>query len=932
MRFARWLVVALALAGAAHAQDNLQLARERMEFRAYGDAFKFIKQELAANPRSWQAYQMLGEYYQRGLSQPEQALQSWLKAWSLAAGRTRLGSEPEEYRQLGETLTTQIQERANAAGDNGQKLLEQVLVEHGFVSLPLIRVMMPRYIQASRWNAVKKILSIVAKQAEADYYRRNEGELAWLTYYEGRALSNTGDIPGAFTKLELAQKKGISEASSELTRLGALLEASALSLMAEAAAAYSKKNYIAAKELYRQVMAKVPAGLPTYERAQTGAQNSEAGIAIEAALQAVETSRQKGDYSTAVMLVGTALQKFPADPRLQERMVELQKLQEKVNQEAEATAEAREKAARDKQILRSGLIAEATALEAKGQFQQAGEKFAEAQKLKKTNDVDQLLAGLQKKYEIQEAYESGTNSYKKRDWASALKSFEKLTEADPTYHDREVRKMMALANFELHQFEKGKDIADKVLARTEDPELLRKMADLSEGNRDSRVEMRRAIEYWKRLDRIAPDGQIETRIKELEWELNKPQAYALATLVAIWLIAFVVMKKKGDWTKKINLNDLERLITKKRWSEACQLHQSIVKSSLSESEELQARQMFARAFFEIGNYQKSISECQHVLRPLPDNKQMKVLLARCLWATKNISPENLQYFFELLETDTKNTELTRFIGEFCLKKRLVTPMTIPLLRTLATMNPEDDGLRQLLIKVYVKENERSQAAFSLYEIERKRNPKNIDVRVILAEDYLRKGEVTRAIQECEEIINIELNHARTHQLLARAYSKLGKIPDLISLYQSLLEQDPHNGAIQGFLAKLMSAEPLDKTGSFGKDEMSGEKSGERSGGDLAAEPAPVAPGSVASAPAPSEGLRSGLAIRPRTQAGAQATPRGAPLSAEKQREMFEKQIESEQPAEAGNSSGVTTRGSVNCPKCGQAVTIGTYFCACGQPL
>lgn len=905
----RVLALLLLLASAAFAQDNLQLAHEKMELRAYTDAFRFIKLELQQNPRSWRAYHMLGQYYLRGLTQPDNAITAWLKAWGFAAGRTRTGAENEEFRQLGEALTQAIQDKVAAAGEGGPKILEQALVEYKFVSVPLIRAMCDRFVALGKWTAIKKVIELVNKQRPEDYYRKNESELAYIDYYEGRALAATNDVAGAYAKLSFAQRKGITEAGRELSTLGAALDGDATAALQEASAAYGAKNFVKAKELYKLLAARLPDGLPARERALTGLANSESAIGIEAALVAVEASRKKGDFSGALTMINVALQKFPSDPRLQEQLNQMQKLKDELADRAAKQQDAQEKAEDEAHRQRTALITEAQALRGKGKYQEAGDKFREAQKIKKTEEIGKILQDLEKQYEVQQNFEQAENSFKKRDWANCISACLKVVEGDATYMERKVLKMMALSHFELHQFEKGREIADKMLAHNEDPELLRKMADLTEGSRESRVEMARAITYLERLQRVDGDSQIQTRINDLNWEINKPKYFAMILFVVLWGGGYVFMKKKPDWSKKINLGDLERFVNKKKWKEATDLHGSLLKMNLSGEEEMTARHLFARAFFESGNYSKAISECQHILRVVPENKQLKVLLARCLYATKNISPENLQYFLELMETDPQNKDLITFVGQFALKKKLVTPMTLPILRMLANLMPEDDGLRQLLIKGYLKDNDRTAQATQLYEIEKQKNPKNIDVRVILAEDYLRKGETTRAIQECEEIINIELNHPRTHEILARAYAKLGKTSELIALYQSLLEADPHNGALVNFLGKLTS----------GQADASG--SSERSG--------------TLSEPPVDESGSARREASGRLKPATSERGRGGPASIEMQQKLFSQGTDT---AEAPPSTPVEKPSKpartpiVACKKCGKEVPPGAYFCACGSPV
>jgi tetratricopeptide (TPR) repeat protein len=788
--------------------DNLQAARARMEMRAWGDAFQFINRELKINPRSWRAYRLLGEYYQGALGQAKDAIVNYLKSYKLTLDRQLVSQgERNEYDELCKELTRLVSERAASAADGGARVLEQIVVDNGFASMPLAQRLLAHHDRKSNWEAIRQVVAAIRKVPEQSVYRTSERELGWLHYYEGRSLESGGDLLRAYAAFLTAKQKGVAEASGYVEKMLKQIEDSVTEPMTQARRAFEHQDYLNAKVMFKSILARAPPGCQIRTRAETGLNDCEAAIAIEAAMQTADDAvKQKGDFKLASQRISDAMSRYPNDARLQKRFAELEALREKIDKQAANQEEEKDRAVRLKREERDRLIMEGQDLRKNGKYLEASEKFGRALKLGKDRTVEQLLRDVQKQCDIQDKFEQGVNLFKKGNFAGAAKNFEVVSDEDPNYEEGKLKKWLALCYFELQQSDKARSLAERYLDRVEDAEVLEKLATLLETNRESRVDMQKAVGYLERLVKLRGEDQaIRSRISALNWELNRFQYLSIGFVALVWLGGWTFVKKRPEWVKKINLADLDRFISKRDFRAAADLHAKVIKMGLSEKEELLARGLFARAFYECREYARSITECQQVLRLLPENKQTRVLLARNLHATKNISPENLQYYMDFLEAEPQNREIITFIGQFATKKQIINPQTMGVLRQLATLNPDDDKLRLLLIKGYIKENDRTQNAMSLYQVERQKNPKNIDVRVILAEDYLKKGDITKAIQECEEIINIELNEPRTHKLLADAYAKLGKTQELISLYESILQTDPHNGAIQGFLSRLLNA-------------------------------------------------------------------------------------------------------------------------------
>ena len=846
--------------------DATASAREMMFAHRWEDARQYVEKALEENPANWQAHKLKGDYFLNGRQDAVESLNHYQKAWSLSGGRKRLLGKQEEddFEEMGERLTRlylelsrDAQVKAGAAGRIA--FLERVITEKRFFSIPIVVDLLKSYDKLGRHERSARLLELVPVKESGLTYSSPDAHEGHLHFFAGRAAARNGDRVLAFREFSLARRQGIEEAQREVETLTTEVEKSFQGPLDEARQAFRESRYAHALAKASQVVGAIPEGFDALRtQAQILEQNARLAIEYEGVDHRLDGLHKEGKFQEALLLVGKTLEKTSADSRLQtlHRALEIKQASLRKEYQEKLVSEKEQELMRRRTF--STALDRARELRSQGQFKEAAAAYKEALGVQADPQVADELSKVEAKSHLQERFDAGSRYLEKQLYTQAIDEFQAVQTADDGYRTRQVQRGLGLAYFGLEQPEKAESHARRALESKEDATLLRKLAEFYESRADSRVDLKRALEFYERLLETSPDAVVQERVDALWWQVNGINMAIPIGLVSLYGLGYWWVKRYPQFSKRIAMKDLDRLVSREQWAKAANLYPRLDKADLSARESLIVRSQFQRVFFSLGQYSKAVSEAQRVLMVMPENKAVRLLHARCLYRMKNISPESLEYYFDLIETEPENHELLKYVGLHCAKKKLLNPRTMGVLRDLADLMPEDENLRQMLIRGYLKEGDRTPRAIKLLEVEKEKNPENIDVRVVLAEYYLKKGEVNRTIEECEELINIELNNRSVHAVLIKAYRELGKIDQLVEIYRSILEADPRNPVVQRYLTELT------------------QESGSQTGSQ------------------PDRGMDA--------RTGSEAPMVGL------------------------------TGEAVRCPKCKQPVTVGSYFCSCGQPL
>jgi tetratricopeptide (TPR) repeat protein len=484
----------------------------------------------------------------------------------------------------------------------------------------------------------------------------------------------------------------------------------------------------------------------------------------------------------------------------------LSKLRSK-RKELEDAAAARKRAKAAKQARFAAAYQRGEAAARDGKWIDASEAYKEALDLAADDErarVQELLATAHQKAEHERTFMRGKEAFQKKDFDGALREFEKVYAKDPT--DVALKRMMALCYFNKKNWKKAEDLADQVLLDRRDREMFYIQGVIQ----DMRVQRgeaqpRSAIEWFEKIEAEDPYFEdVPDRLERLRWQKNRIPILAAALAIVFWGIMMFWTKNRPKILKNRFLGRVQKYAAKEKWQALAALEPEAKAYPLDKAQDLAVCTALAQAFYHTKAWQPAISWAQQALSKNRENPSLITLLGRIYFESRVISQDILKYLVALQEQEPENVELMRFIGEFCLDKQVINDETMPILRNLAMVMPDHDKLRRMLIRGYLRNNDTSARALALYRAELPKDPDNYEIRYYVANDAFKAGRTEEAIEHCEKILNVRLNHPQTHDLLRRAYQKLGKLDELARIYQGILENDPYNPAVQDSLKKILN--------------------------------------------------------------------------------------------------------------------------------
>lgn len=418
-----------------------------------------------------------------------------------------------------------------------------------------------------------------------------------------------------------------------------------------------------------------------------------------------------------------------------------------------------------------------------------------------------------KKAKIDETFVDGVEAYKRRKYSEARKLFESVRERSPTYP--KLARFLALVYF--YEYAKSNNPKSRDSAENYALEVLKGNHQdvdinyvLGVINQDrselekSKAKLEIAIRHFEKVEEKNPTYEdVEDRLSTLRWKRDQGVFMVFAGIFVFCLLAAFWRKNRGAMFKNRFLSKIERWSRKEKWKNLAGLEDESRQYDLDKTQKQAVAVALAQAFYHLEDWNRAVNWCQNALQGNRDSPELKVLMGRVYFESGTISQDILKFLIPLYEVEPENEELLKFICLFCLDKQVINEQTMPLLRQLSLRMPEHDKLRRLLIKGYLRNEDRTAQALALYRVELERDPTNFEIRYYVAADALKSGRVEEAIQHCEEILNQKLNHPPTHEVLRKAYAKLGKLEELARIYQGILETDPYNPAVHDSLRQIL---------------------------------------------------------------------------------------------------------------------------------
>lgn len=791
-----WIVLwALVLAGGLRAaepfEDDLRVAEAFYESQRYADALKTLGSILRKDPNVAEARFLSGKVYAAN-SQLDRAEEHF---------RAALTVEPT-HEAAAKAYVDLLQAKAQRSGAG----VYRKAVEDGYYLPPILVELFKAYIARRGYPVVLSLAGRFQKRIEEgkvpDGFSREASEALFLA---AKVANAQKDLERAWFFLEKARaQNGSTEGLRDLTvALREELERRALPFKLEG-------DRYAVNGEYPQAVAQYEKGLAVYPDWASIKDNLlavnalvEAETLYKEALDRLAAGDERGALTKLILGATKPIENQDMVNRNQEI---LNKLEGK-RKELEAAASARKRAAQVKQARFGAAYQQGEAAARDGKWIDAAAAYKEALDLAADDErarVQELLATAQAKAEHEKTFLRGKEAFQKKDFDGALREFEGVYAKDPT--DIALKRMMALCYFNKQKWKKAEELADQVLLERRDREMFYIQGVIQ----DMRVQAgeaqpRTAIEWFEKIEAEDPFYEdIKDRLSRLRWQKNRLPILAGALALVFWAVMMFWTRNRPKILKNRFLARVEKYSAKEKWEALADLEPEARSYPLDRTQDLAVCTALAQAFYHTKNWQQAISWGQQALSKARENPALITLLGRIYFEGQIISQDILKYLVALADQEPENVELMRFIGEFCLDKQVINDETMPILRNLAMVMPDNDRLRRMLIRGYLRNKETTARALALYRAELQKDPDNVEIRFYVAQDSFKAGRTEEAIEHCEKILNLRLNHPETHELLRKAYEKLGKLDELARIYQGILENDPYNPAVQDSLKKILN--------------------------------------------------------------------------------------------------------------------------------
>ena len=789
------VVGGLALVQGALAQDafadDLRVAEAFYESQRYADALKSLGAILRKDPNVAEARYLSGKVYAAN-NQASRAEEHYKAALSV---------EPT-HQKAAEAYVELLNKQAARSGAG----VYRKAVEEGYYLPPVLLELFKAYISRRGYAVVLSLAARFQKRIEEGKvptgFSREASEALFLA---AKVANAQKDLDRAWFFLDKARaQNGSIDGIRDLTKaLREELERRALPYKLEGDRYAINGEYPEAIQQYEKGLGIYPDWGVIKDNLLAVNALVEAETLYKEALERLAAGDERGALTKLILGETKPVESQDMAGRNQEILGKLRSKRKEL--EDAAAARKRAKAARQARFAAAYQQGEAAARD--GKWIDAATSYKEALDLAADDErarVQELLAKAQLKAEHERTFERGKEAFQKKQFDAALAEFERVYAKDPT--DVALKRMMALCYFNKKNWKKAEELADQVLLDRRDREMFYILGVIQDRRvRNGEAQPRSAIEWFEKIEAEDPYFQdVPDRLERLRWQKNRLPIMAGALAIVFWAVMMFWTKNRPKILKNRFLNRVQKYAAKEKWKALADLEPEARAYPLDKAQDLAVCTALAQAFYHTKQWQPAISWAQQALGKNRENPALMTLLGRVYFESRIISQDILKYLVVLHEQEPENVELMRFIGEFCLDKQVINDDTMPILRNLAMVMPDHDKLRRMLIRGYLRNKDTSARALALYRAELPKDPENVEIRYYVANDAFKANRTEEAIEHCEKILNIRLNHPETHQLLRKAYEKLGKLDELARIYQGILENDPYNPAVQDSLKKILN--------------------------------------------------------------------------------------------------------------------------------
>jgi tetratricopeptide (TPR) repeat protein len=254
----------------------------------------------------------------------------------------------------------------------------------------------------------------------------------------------------------------------------------------------------------------------------------------------------------------------------------------------------------------------------------------------------------------------------------------------------------------------------------------------------------------------------------------------------------------------------------KDWVNTVKYYNKLIDYGLNSNDLLEARLSLVKAYYELKNYKKALSNAKHLLKADPDNKFCYDIVGKCYIEQKSVSDEAMNVYRKIIKYDFNNRALLSLMASFYIKKsnsqsgrrmimkEISEAETFDILKRAYKYDPENKDLISLLAEIYFDLKDTDIEAVKIYELKSETEPENLKIRKFLARVYLDKGMYEKCIDLSKELLHLDIENMVLHQIFKDAHLKHGKSEKLIEEYEEFAKLYSSNIKFQDIYSRITS--------------------------------------------------------------------------------------------------------------------------------
>lgn len=197
-----------------------------------------------------------------------------------------------------------------------------------------------------------------------------------------------------------------------------------------------------------------------------------------------------------------------------------------------------------------------------------------------------------------------------------------------------------------------------------------------------------------------------------------------------------------------------------------------------------------KAYLQLGEFEKGISILKRFSGRFKNDEESKVIIGE--YYSKNRQHARIQdisYLLAYLET-TEDVDFMSWLVKFVFKYKLSDRHTVRGLVKICATEAATAELRGYVLEAISQWDQIDSVGEEFFQNCKMADPDNPRPRTILAEIKLASGRFDEALDELEELLNLDYENQKIHEMLYTIYDLKGQLNDLFLIYTNVLEEYP----------------------------------------------------------------------------------------------------------------------------------------------